>query len=150
MTDSALKDRLTASMKEAMKAQLKERLSTIRMALAALKQIEVDERVTLDDARVLAVLEKLIKQRRDAVEQFRIAKRQDLVDKESAEIVVLQEFLPAALTEAELAGLITAAIAETGASSARDMGTVMNWLRPRIAGRAEMGQVSGLVKKYLG
>lgn len=147
---SALKARLTEAMKDAMRAKESARLGVIRMALAALKQIEVDERVELDDARVLAVLEKLIKQRRESVAAYQSANRADLVAQEQAEIDVLEVFLPARLSDEEVDSLIAAAIAETGASSARDMGKVMNLLRPQIAGRADGAEVSKKVKAKLG
>lgn len=147
---SELKTKLTEAMKDAMRAQDKDRLGAIRMATAAIKQIEVDERVELDDARVLTVLEKMIKQRRESVAAFESGGRAELAAKESAEIAVLQSFLPAQLSDAELDTLITAAIAETGAATARDMGKVMNVLRPQISGRAETGAVSQKVKAKLG
>lgn len=146
---SELKAKLTEAMKDAMRAQDKDRLGTIRMATAALKQIEVDERVELDDARVLAVLEKMVKQRRESVAAFEQGGRPELAAKELAEIAVLQSFLPAPLTEAEIDALISAAISEAGASSARDMGRVMNLLRPQLAGRADTGAVSQKVKAKL-
>lgn len=146
---SALKAQLTEAMKDAMRAQDKDRLATIRLATAALKQIEVDERVELDDARVLAVLEKMIKQRRESVAAFEQGGRTDLVAKENAEIAVLQTFLPAQLSEAEIDTLISAAIAEVGAKEPRDMGKVMNVLRPQLAGRADTGAVSQKVKAKL-
>lgn len=144
---SAIKAQLTDAMKAAMRAQDKDRLGVIRMALSAIKQIEVDERVELDDARVLAVLEKLIKQRRESVAAF--ASRPELAAKESAEIAVLQEFLPAQLSEAELDTIIAEVIATTGATTARDMGKVMNALRPRVAGRADVGALSQKIKARL-
>lgn len=147
---SALKTRLTDAMKDAMRAQDKDRLSVIRMATAALKQIEVDERIELDDARVLAVLEKLVKQRRESAAAFEQGGRPELAAKENAEIVVLQSFLPAQLSDAEIDALITEVIAATGAATARDMGKVMNELRPRLAGRADAGAVSQKVKARLG
>lgn len=146
---STLKAQLTDAMKDAMRAQDKERLATIRLATAALKQIEVDERIELDDARVLAVLEKMIKQRRESVAAFEQGGRTDLVAKENAEIAVLQTFLPAQLSDAEIDQLIAAAIAETGAKEPRDMGKVMNLLRPQLAGRADTGAVSQKVKAKL-
>ncbi len=146
---SAIKTALSTAMKDAMRAQDKDRLSVIRMAQGALKQIEVDERIELDDARVLSVLEKLIKQRRESAAAFEAGNRPELVAKENAEIAVLQEFLPAQLSEAELETLIAEVIAATGASSARDMGKVMNELRPKIAGRADTGAVSQKVKAKL-
>lgn len=147
---SELKAKLTEAMKDAMRAQDKDRLGVIRMATAALKQIEVDERVELDDARVLAVLEKLVKQRRESAAAFEQGGRPELVAKENAEIAVLQSFLPAQLSDAEIDALITEALAETGATSARDMGKVMNVLRPKLAGRADTGAVSQKVKARLG
>ena len=147
---SELKARLMEAMKDAMRAQDKDRLGVIRMATAALKQIEVDERVELDDARVLAVLEKLIKSRRESATAFEAGGRPELVAKEVAEIAVLQSFLPAQLSAAELDALISEAIAETGATSARDMGKVMNLLRPKLTGRADTGAVSQQVKARLG
>ncbi|MCD6060893.1 MAG: GatB/Yqey domain superfamily [Moraxellaceae bacterium] len=147
---SELKAKLTEAMKDAMRAQDKDRLGVIRMATAALKQIEVDERVELDDARVLATLEKLIKSRRESATAFEAGGRPELAAKENAEIVVLQSFLPAQLSEAEIDALVAEAITETGATSARDMGKVMNILRPKLAGRADTGAVSQKVKARLG
>lgn len=147
---SELKTRLMDAMKDAMRAQDKDRLGVIRMATAALKQIEVDERVELDDARVLATLEKLIKSRRESATAFEAGGRPELAAREIAEIAVLQGFLPAQLSEAEIDALISEVIAETGAASARDMGKVMNLLRPKLAGRADTGAVSQKVKARLG
>lgn len=147
---SEIKAKLMEAMKDAMRAQDKDRLGAIRMATAALKQIEVDERIELDDARVLAVLEKLIKSRRESATAFEAGGRPELVAKEVAEIAVLQAFLPAQLSDAEIDGLIAAAIAEAGATSARDMGKVMNILRPQLTGRADTGAVSQQVKARLG
>ena len=147
---SALKARLSDAMKDAMRAKDSARLGVLRMALAALKQIEVDERVELDDARVLAVLEKLIKQRRESVAAYQGAGREDLAATERSEIAVLEEFLPARLTDGELDALIEAAVAEAGATTARDMGKVMNLLRPQITGRADGADVSKRVKAHLG
>ena len=146
----ALKDRITEDMKTAMRAGEKDRLATIRLALAAIKQREVDERITLDDTQVLAVLEKMIKQRREAVVQFQSGKRQDLVDKENAEIAVLKGYLPEQMSEAELDALIAAAIASTGATSIKDMGKVMAAVKPQAQGRADMGAVSARIKQKLG
>jgi uncharacterized protein len=146
---SELKTKLTDAMKDAMRAQDKERLGAIRLATAAIKQIEVDERVELDDARVLAVLEKMIKQRRESVAAFEAGGRPELAAKENAEIVVLQGFLPAQLSDAEIDSLIIAAIAEVGAKEPRDMGKVMNALRPKLSGRADTGAVSQKVKAKL-
>lgn len=146
---SALKARLTEAMKDAMRAQDKDRLGVIRMALAAFKQIEVDERVEVDDARALAVVEKLVKQRRESASAFEQGGRADLAAREQSEIAVLKDFLPEPLSEAELASLISAAIAEAGATSARDMGKVMNLLRPMVSGRADIGALSQQVKARL-
>lgn len=147
---SALKARLTDAMKDAMRAQQKERLAAIRLALSAIKQVEVDERKELSDSDVLAVLDKMVKQRRESVAQYEQANRADLVAQEQAEIAVLQEFLPAQLSEAEIDELITKAIAESGATGMRDMGKAMNLLRPQLAGRADMTAVSNRLKARLG
>jgi len=147
---STLKAQLTDAMKDAMRAKDKARLGVLRMALAAIKQIEVDERIELDDARTLALLDKLIKQRKDSAKQYGDAGRTDLADVEEAEIKVLQEFLPAALSDDEIDALIEDAIASTGAVSMRDMGAVMNILKPQMQGRADMGAVSGRIKARLG
>lgn len=145
-----LKQQLTDAMKDAMRAKEKERLGAIRLIQAEIKRIEVDERCDVDDERVLVILDKMVKQRRDSIKQFEDASRQELADKEQAEIDVIQEFLPAALTEEEINSLITQAITQTGAESMRDMGKVMGILKPQIQGRADAGAVSGLVKKALG
>ena len=147
---SALKARLTDAMKDAMRAQQKERLAAIRLALSAIKQVEVDERRELADSDVLAVLDKMVKQRRESVAQYEQAGRPELAAAEIAEIAVLQEFLPAQLSEAEIDELIARAVAETGAAGMRDMGKVMNLLRPQLAGRADMGAVSNRIKAKLG
>jgi uncharacterized protein YqeY len=144
-----LKQRITEDMKVAMKAREAERLSAIRMLLAAIKQREVDGRLEADDAMVLSIVEKLIKQRKDAIAQFEAGGRTDLVAKETAEIAVLAQYLPQQMTEAELAAAVEAAIAEVGASGPAAMGKVMGVLKPRLAGRADIGQVSALVKKRL-
>ncbi len=144
-----LKQRLTDDMKAAMKSGEKERLATIRLVNAAIKQREVDERIVLDDAAVIAVLEKMLKQRRDSVSQYEAAGREDLASVERAEIVVIEAYLPAKMGEAEIAAEIAAAVAETGATGAADMGKLMGVLKPRLAGKADMGQVSALVKKAL-
>lgn len=146
---STLKAQLTDAMKDAMRAKDKARLGVLRMALAAIKQIEVDERIEPDDARTLALLDKLIKQRKDSAKQYGDAGRTDLADVEEAEIKVLQEFLPAALSDDEIDALIEDAIASTGASGMRDMGNVMNVLKPQMQGRADMGAVSGKLKARL-
>jgi len=145
-----LKKQISEAMKEAMRAKAKERLGAIRLILSELKRIEVDERIELDDARVLAVLDKMVKQRRDSIAQYESANRPELAEKEQAEIEVIQTFLPAPLSDAELASMVTAAIAESGAESMRDMGKVMAVLKPQIQGRADVGAVSGLVKAKLG
>lgn len=137
-------------MKNAMRAQQKERLAAIRLALSAIKQVEVDERKELADSDVLAVLDKMVKQRRESIAQYEQAGRADLAANEQAEIAVLQEFLPAQLSEAEIDALIVQAVAETGAAGMRDMGKVMNALRPQLAGRADMGAVSNRIKAKLG
>ena len=144
-----LKERITEDMKNAMRAGAKDRLGTIRLALAAIKQREVDERITLDDTQVLAVLEKMIKQRREAITQFQAGGRADLVAKETAEIAVLEAYLPARLSDAELDALIVSAIASTGATSAKDMGKVMALVKSQSQGRADMGAVSARVKEKL-
>ncbi|MDE2050256.1 MAG: GatB/YqeY domain-containing protein [Gammaproteobacteria bacterium] len=144
-----LKERITEDMKSAMRAGEKERLGTIRLALAAIKQREVDERITLDDGQVLAVLEKMIKQRKEAITQFQAGGRADLVAKESAEISVLETYLPARMSDAELDALIAGAIASTGATSAKDMGKVMAAVKTQAQGRADMGAVSARVKEKL-
>ena len=146
----SLKGRITEDMKAAMRASEKERLSTIRMVQAAIKQREVDERIALDDAQVLAVLEKMVKQRRESIAAFEQGGRADLADKEKAEIVVLTAYLPEQLTEAEVDALIQAAIAETGAASMKDMGKVMGAVKAKAAGRADMGAVSARIKAALG
>jgi uncharacterized protein YqeY len=145
----ALKERITEDMKTAMRAADKERLGTVRLLLAAIKQREVDERITLDDVQVLAVIEKMIKQRREAIVQFESGGRGDLVAKENAEIGVLQGYLPAQLTPAEIDALITEAIAATGAASIKDMGKVMGFVRPKAQGRADMGALSARIKQKL-
>ena len=144
-----LKERITEDMKAAMRASDKERLSTIRMLQAAIKQREVDERITLDDAQVVAVLEKMVKQRKESVVQFEQGGRADLADKEKAEIELLTAYLPAQLSEAEVDALIRDAIAATGASSVKDMGKVMGVVKAKAAGRADMGAVSARIKAAL-
>ena len=145
----ALKERITEDMKAAMKAADRERLGTIRLALAAIKQREVDERITLDDAQVLAVLDKMIKQRREAITQFQSGGRADLVAKEISEIGVLQAYLPSQMSEAEIDELISQSIAATGASSVKDMGKVMALVKPKAQGRADLGLVSARIKQKL-
>ena len=133
-----------------MKGGDKARLAVVRLMLAAVKQREVDERIELDDSQVLAVLDKMVKQRRDSIQQYGEAGRDDLVAQEAAEIEVIQEFLPTALSDDEINAIIEAAIAETGAESMRDMGKVMGIVKPQVQGRADVGQVSGRVKQRLG
>ena len=145
-----LKQQITDAMKAAMKGGHKARLGVVRLMLAAIKQREVDERIELDDSQVLAVLDKMVKQRRDSIQQYGDAGRDDLATVEAAEIDVIQEFLPTALSETEISAIIEAAIAETGAESMRDMGKVMGIVKPQVQGRADVGQVSGLVKQKLG
>ncbi|MGS3149385.1 GatB/YqeY domain-containing protein [Aeromonas sanarellii] len=145
----SLKDQLKDQQKLAMLAKDKARLGAIRLLMAEIKQREVDTRVELDDQEILAVVTKMVKQRRDSISQFEAAGRQDLADKESAEIVVLQEFLPQQLTAAEIAALIEQAIAESGAAVMADMGKVMAVLKPKIQGRADVGAVSVQVKTRL-
>lgn len=145
----SLKQRLTDDMKTAMKSGEKDRLGVIRLVNAAIKQREVDERIVLDDAAVLAVLEKMVKQRRDSVTQYETAGREDLATVERYEIGVIQAYLPEKLGEAELIAAIDAAIAETGAAGPADIGKLMGVLKPKLAGQADMGQLSALVKKRL-
>ncbi len=145
----SLKDRITDDMKIAMRARDAGRLSAIRMLLAAIKQREVDERIVADDALVLSIVEKLIKQRKDAMAQFQAGGRADLVARESAEIEVLSAYLPQQLGEAEIAAVVDAAIAEVAVSGAAAIGKVMALLKPRLAGRADMSRVSALVKARL-
>ena len=146
----SLTDTLKEAQKDAMRAKDKLRLSTIRMALAAVKQREVDERITLTDADVLAILTKMVKQRKDAAEQFDAADRKDLSDNERAEITIIESFLPSPLTDDEISALIEQAMTETGASGMQDMGKVMSWLKPKVQGRADMGPLSGKIKAKLG
>jgi hypothetical protein len=145
-----LRERITEDMKGAMRAGEKDRLGIIRMLQAAIKQREVDERITLDDTQTMAVIEKMIKQRKESVAQFKAGGRDDLVAKECAEIEVLWAYLPPALSAEEVDEIIRAAIAETQASSIKDMGKVMNLVKGRAAGRADMGAVGGRIKALLG
>lgn len=145
----SLKDRINEDMKAALRAKDAARLSAIRMLLAAVKQKEVDERIVADDAAVIAIVERLIKQRKDSIEQFGKAGRTDLVDKERAELDLLAGYLPQQMSDAELTAAIDAAIAEAGATGPQAMGKVMALLKPRIAGRADMGKASALVKQKL-
>lgn len=144
-----LKDRITEDMKQAMRGKESARLSAIRLLLAAVKQREVDERITLDDAQIISVVDKMIKQRRESIAQYEKAARQDLVDAESFELQVLQAYLPQQLSDAEVEAIVAQGIAEAGAKAVADMGKVMNLIRPKLAGRADMGKVSALVKTRL-
>jgi uncharacterized protein YqeY len=145
----SLKEQISEDMKSAMRAKEAERLSTIRMLLAAIKQKEVDERITLDDAGVVGIVDKLIKQRRDSIAAFEQAGRTDLVDKESAEVKVLEAYLPQRLSAEEIAAEVQRIVAELGAAGPGDMGKVMGAAKTRLAGKAEMGQVSAAVKQAL-
>jgi uncharacterized protein YqeY len=145
----SLKERITEDMKAAMRARDSVRLGTIRLILAALKQKEVDERVELDDAAVLAILDKMVKQRKDSISQFEAANRLDLADQEKQELGVLQEYMPQALSPQEIEAIVAAAVQQSGAAGMQDMSRVMALVRPQLAGRADMGQVSGLVKAAL-
>jgi len=146
----SLKQQITEDMKNAMRAKDSARLGAIRLLLAAMKQREVDERIELDDAAVVAIVDKLLKQRRDSFSQYQAAGRQDLADQEAFEIEVLTAYLPRQLATEEVAALVKQAVAETGAAGPRDMGKVMAWLKPKLAGRADMNAVSSLVKGALG
>jgi uncharacterized protein YqeY len=145
-----LKERITEDMKTAMRAGEKDRLATIRLMLAAVKQIEVDERIVLDEARMLTVLEKMVKQRKESIAQFESGGRPDLVAKETAELAIIQAYLPAQLSESELDALIAEAIASTGAATIKDMGKVMGVVKSKAAGRADMGAVGARIKQKLG
>ena len=149
MADSALKQRITEAMKDAMRAKDKARLGTIRLALAEIKKIEVDERIEPDDVRVTAVFDKMIKQRRESVKQYEAGARQDLAEIENAEIAVLQEFMPQALAPEELAAIIGQAMRDSAAASVQDMGKVMALVRPLVVGRADMAAVSQMIKQQL-
>ncbi|TLS18884.1 GatB/YqeY domain-containing protein [Azospira oryzae] len=144
-----LKERISEDMKAAMKAKETARLAAIRLLLAAIKQKEVDEQVTLDDAAIAAVIDKMLKQRKDSITQYEAAGRQDLVDAEKAEVEVLSAYKPAGLSEAEVAAAVAAAVADSGAAGAADMGKVMAILKPLLAGKADMAEVSKLVKARL-
>ena len=146
----SLKERITDDMKAAMRSGEKERLGVIRMITSAIKQREVDERITLDDAQVLSVLEKMIKQRKESLVQFQAGNRPDLVDKENAEITLLQTYMPSQLSDAELDGMIADAIAATGAATIKDMGKVMGIIKQKAQGRADMGAVGAKIKAKLG
>lgn len=146
MADSELKSRINDDMKAAMRAKDKDRLGVIRLIMAAIKQREVDERIELDDTQVLAVLDKMVKQRRDSIEQYNKAAREELAAKEQAEVDIIQEYMPAELSDEELDKLVQDAVAAAGASSMQDMGKVMAQLKPKVQGRADMGKVSQKVK----
>lgn len=147
---ATIKETLNQSVKDAMRAKDKPRLTTLRMATSAIKQIEIDEKIEVDDTRTLAVLDKLIKQRKDAATQYKDAGREDLMQQELDEQEILKEFMPQALSEEEVAALIDETIATVGASSMQDMGKVMGMLKPKLQGRADMGAVSGIIKAKLG
>jgi uncharacterized protein YqeY len=144
-----LKEKITEDMKAAMRAKDAQRLGAIRLLTAAIKQKEVDERIELNDAQVQAIIDKMIKQRRDSITQFEAGGRQDLADSERSELAVLAEYMPAALSEAEVRAEVAAAVASTGAAGPQDMGRVMAVLKPKLAGRADMTAVSGMVKSAL-
>ncbi len=146
---TSLKEQITSDMKDAMRAKDKDRLGTIRLIQAAIKQREVDERIELDDEQVLVVLDKMVKQRRDSITQYRDAGRDELAAKEEAELEIIQHYLPEALSEAEIDSLIEEAIASSGAESMKDMGKVMGILKPKVQGRADMGAVSARIKARL-
>ena len=146
----SLKERIQQDVKDAMRAREKSRLATIRLVTAAIKQREVDERIELDDAQVLAVLDKMVKQRRESISQFEKAGRDDLILQEASELEIIQSYLPEQLTEAEITALIDAAMEATGATSIKDMGKVMGQLKPKLQGRADIGAVSAMIKTRLG
>ncbi len=149
MTDSALKTRITDDVKTAMRSKDKQRLGTLRLLTAAIKQIEVDQRIELDDDNIVAVIEKMLKQRKDSIEQFEKAGRNELAEIEIKEVAILKEFMPEQLSDAEVETLIDEAIAATGAEAMKDMGKVMGILKPKLAGKADMGAVSGKIKAKL-
>jgi uncharacterized protein YqeY len=146
----SLKERIQQDVKDAMRAKDKPRLATIRLITAAIKQREVDERIDLDDTQVIAVLDKMVKQRRESISQFEKASRDDLIAQENSELEIIQSYLPEQLTEAEITVLIDTAMAATGAASIKDMGKVMGQLKPKLQGRADMGAVSAMIKARLG
>lgn len=146
----SLKARITDDMKSAMREKAMDRLATIRLLTSAMKQREVDERIELSDADIVAIIEKMLKQRRDSIQQFEAAQRQDLADKEKYEMSVLEAYMPTQLSDADIGAEIDAAISETGASGAQAMGKLMGVLKPRLAGRADMSRVSALIKARLG
>jgi len=149
MPEPTLKERITEDMKVAMKAKEADKLSVIRMTLAAIKQLEIDNKITLDDPATLSVINKMIKQRNDSINQYQNAGREDLATKESAEVDILKAYLPPQLSDADVESAIKKAISETGASSMADMGKVMGILKPQLTGKADMGKVSALVKNLI-
>lgn len=149
MSESPLKTEITNVMKDAMRAKDKERLGTIRLVLSEIKRVEVDERIDPDDARITSIMDKMVKQRRESIKQYTEGGRQELADKEQSEIDVIQEFLPQPLSEDEIDALIAEAVSATGAASMQDMGKVMGMLKPKLAGRADMGSVSQKIKATL-
>ena len=149
MSQTHLKQRITEAMKAAMRARDKARLGTVRLALAEIKKVEIDERIDLDDSRITSILDKMVKQRRDSIKQFETASRTDLVAQEQLEINVIKEFLPEALSEEELDTIIKAALEKSGASSMQDMGNLMGLVKPQVVGRADMGAVSQKIKAAL-
>ena len=149
MSDTSLKQQLIADMKSAMKDKDKQRLTTIRLILSAVKQVEVDERIDVDDQRLLAILDKMAKQRRESISQYEQAEREDLADIERAELAIISTYLPEALSQQQITELVEQAISSTSASSMKDMGKVMATLKPQLQGRADMSQVSVLIKSKL-
>jgi uncharacterized protein YqeY len=145
----SIHQRVSAEVKSAMKARDKERLAALRLIMSEFKRVEVDERIELDDTRILVILDKMTKQRKDSYRQYKDAGRDDLADTEAREIAIIEEFLPAKMDDAELSGLVTAAIEQSGAGSMQDMGKVMALLKPQVQGKADMGAVSGMVKQKL-
>lgn len=144
-----IKEKLQSDVKDAMKAQQKEKLAVLRLIMAAFKQVEVDERITLDETRELVILDKMLKQRNESIAQFKAANRDDLVQKEQFEIEIIQNYLPAQLSDAEVEKIISAAISETNAQSIQDMGKVMNLIKPKLQGRADLGQAGAKIKALL-
>ena len=149
MSSSEIKERFEASVKDAMRARDKQRLGVLRLTMSEFKKVEVDERIELDDTRVLVILDKMVKQRRDSLSQYEQAGRQDLVQQESFELDLLKEFMPEALDEAAVTTIVDQAIAETGASSMKDMGRLMGVVRPQVQGRADMAAISAIIKQKL-
>ena len=149
MSDTSLKTRINGDVKSAMRSKDKDRLGVLRLVTAAIKQREVDERIELNDDQIVSVLEKMLKQRKDSIEQFEKAGRTELAEKEAFEVTIIQEYMPAQLSEAEIDALIDEAVTASGASSMKEMGKVMGILKPKLAGRADMGAVSGKIKAKL-